>query len=88
MVTRESTGEVELTTGRVRDLMQKASDCPELEYLTAAQAAQRIGVSVEFIYDACAVGGLRHVRLGGKRNIRIKPEWQDEWMLQSVVVNG
>ena len=59
----------------------------QIQWLTAAQAAMRIGVSVEFIYDACAIKGLPHVRLGGGRNIRIRPEKLDQWMLHFEVEN-
>jgi excisionase family DNA binding protein len=61
--------------------------CVGREWLTASEAALRIGVSAETIYDACASGGLRHVRLNGRRSIRIKGEWLDEWMTQFVVEN-
>lgn len=52
------------------------------QWISPAEAAGRIHVSVEFIYDACATKGLPHVRLCGRRNIRIRPERLDEWMLQ------
>jgi excisionase family DNA binding protein len=58
------------------------------KYLTAADAAAQIGVSKEFIYDACAAKGLKHVRLAGRRNIRILPEALAEWMQRFEVVNG
>lgn len=54
------------------------------EWLTAREAAVRLRVSVETIYDACNAGGLTHSRIGGRRSIRIKPEWLDSWMTQSV----
>ena len=57
------------------------------QWITAAAAAETIGVAVEFIYDACATHGLKHARLRGRRSIRIKPEWLDEWMSQFVVEN-
>jgi excisionase family DNA binding protein len=56
-------------------------------WLTAQQAAQHIGAGVALIYDACATGGLKHVRLCGKRNIRLRQEWVDAWMA-GFVVNG
>ena len=54
-------------------------------WLTPVQAAERIAVGVEFIYDACAKEGLKHVRLLNRPRgaIRIRTEWLDEWMLQS-----
>jgi excisionase family DNA binding protein len=56
-----------------------------VEWLTPREAAGRIRVSVETIYDACALQRLTHVRLAGCRSIRIKPEWLDEWMTQHTV---
>jgi excisionase family DNA binding protein len=53
------------------------------EWLTAAQAAQRIAVNVEFIYDACAKRGLKHLRLLGPRGIiRISTDSLDDWLSQ------
>jgi excisionase family DNA binding protein len=74
MVAREA----RLTTTHKDDLMLSS----QVSYLTAAQAATRIGTGIEFIYDACAARGLKHIRLGGKRNIRIKASQLDEWMTQ------
>lgn len=52
------------------------------DWFTPIQAAAWINVHVDFIYNACASGGLKHSALGGRRNIRIKREWLDEWMVQ------
>ncbi|MGE0446735.1 MAG: excisionase family DNA-binding protein [Vicinamibacterales bacterium] len=49
-------------------------------YITPAEAADYLGLGLETIYQACKVGGLRHVRVNGKRNIRTTREWCDEWM--------
>ena len=50
----------------------------EATWLTPRQAAQYLGVGVDTIYDACAAGGLRHVKLG-YRTIRLRREWIDRW---------
>jgi excisionase family DNA binding protein len=49
-------------------------------WLKVPQAAQHAGVSRDTIYAACARAELRHVRVGGRRAIRLKPEWVDEWL--------
>jgi excisionase family DNA binding protein len=48
-------------------------------WLRVPQAAQYAGVSRDTIYTACARNEIRHVRVGGRRAIRLKPEWIDEW---------
>ena len=47
-------------------------------WLTPRQAAQYLKVGVDTIYDACAAGGLKHVKLG-YRTIRLRREWIDGW---------
>jgi excisionase family DNA binding protein len=49
-------------------------------WLRIPQAAQYAGVSRDTIYTACSRNELRHVRVGGRRAIRLKPEWIDEWL--------
>jgi excisionase family DNA binding protein len=46
--------------------------------MTPRQAAAYLGVGVDTIYDACAAGGLKHVKLG-YRTIRVRREWIDRW---------
>ena len=48
------------------------------DWLTVREAAQYLRVGVDLIYDACAVGGLKHVKLG-HRTIRLRREWVDTW---------
>ncbi|MEO7135451.1 MAG: excisionase family DNA-binding protein [Vicinamibacterales bacterium] len=47
-------------------------------WITPREAAAYLSVGVDIIYDACAAGGLRHVRLG-HRTIRLRREWLDAW---------
>jgi excisionase family DNA binding protein len=49
-------------------------------WLTVTQAAEYAGVSKDTIYTACERREMRHARIGGRRSIRVKPEWIDEWL--------
>jgi excisionase family DNA binding protein len=49
-------------------------------WLNVADAAEHAGVCRDTIYTAVERGELRHVRIGGRRSIRVKPAWVDEWL--------
>lgn len=49
-------------------------------WLRVGQAAEHAGVSKDTIYAACNRGELAHVRIGGKRTIRLRVEWVDAWL--------
>ena len=49
-------------------------------WLTVAEGAEYAGVSRDTIYTACERGELHHARIGGRRAIRLKPAWIDEWL--------
>ena len=51
---------------------------PESIWMTPRQVAEYLGVGVDTIYDACAAGGLKHVKIG-HRTIRLRREWIDRW---------
>ena len=58
-----------------------SGDEPEMRedgFLTVAEAAKRLGMGRQFIYDACARMGLKHTRMG--RHIRIHSSWLDAWV--------
>jgi excisionase family DNA binding protein len=55
-------------------------------WLTVTQAAEYAGVSRDTIYTACERREIRHARLGGRRAIRLKPQWIDEWLEQHAPV--
>ena len=54
-------------------------------WLTVHEAAQYAGVSRDTIYTACERREIRQVRLGGRRAIRLKPEWIDAWLERHVL---
>ena len=49
-------------------------------WLTVAEGAAYAGISCDTVYTACERRELRHVRIGGRRAIRLKPEWIDAWL--------
>lgn len=48
-------------------------------WLNVAEGAEYAGVCRDTIYTAVERGELRHVRIGGRRSIRLKTAWLDEW---------
>jgi excisionase family DNA binding protein len=54
-------------------------------WLTVNEAAQYAGVSRDTIYTACQRREIRQVRVGGRRAIRLKPEWIDAWLERHVL---
>ena len=50
----------------------------ESTWMTPRQVAEYLGVGIDTIYDACAAGGLKHVKIG-HRTIRLRREWIDRW---------
>ena len=49
-------------------------------WLTVAEGAEYAGVSRDTIYTACERRELGHVRIGGRRAIRLKTPWIDAWL--------
>ncbi len=49
-------------------------------WLTVSEAAEYAGVSRDTIYTACERCELHHVRISGRRSIRLKAEWIDAWL--------
>jgi excisionase family DNA binding protein len=49
-------------------------------WLNVAEAAEYAGVSRDTIYTACERREIHHARVGGRRSIRLKPEWIDAWL--------
>jgi len=51
-------------------------------WLTIADAAAYAKLSKDVLYAACERGELRHVRIGGRRSIRLRRDWIDDWLLR------
>jgi excisionase family DNA binding protein len=55
-------------------------------WLNVAEAAEYAGVCRDLIYDACAARRIHHIRVGGRRAIRLKREWIDAWLERHAVI--
>ena len=55
-------------------------------WLNVAEGAEYAGVCRDLIYDACTARRIHHIRVGGRRTIRLKPKWIDEWLERHAVV--
>jgi excisionase family DNA binding protein len=51
-------------------------------WLTVGEGAEYANVSRDTIYTACESKDLRHVRISGRRTIRLRPMWIDAWLEQ------
>lgn len=49
-------------------------------WLTVSEGAEYANVSRDTIYTACEREDLRHVRINGRRTIRVRPVWIDAWL--------
>jgi len=49
-------------------------------WLTVPEAAARAQCGDKIIYRAVTSGRLRAARIGGRRELRIRPEWVDAWL--------
>jgi excisionase family DNA binding protein len=55
-------------------------------WLNVAEGAEYAGVCRDLIYDACAARRMHHIRVGGRRALRLKREWIDAWLERHAVV--
>jgi excisionase family DNA binding protein len=49
-------------------------------WLTVREAAGRAKCGVKTVYREVRAGRLRAARIGGRRELRLRPEWIDEWL--------
>lgn len=57
------------------------------DWLTPREVADYLRTAVDLIYDACATGGLKHVKLG-HRTIRVRRAWVDAWTEAKATESG
>jgi excisionase family DNA binding protein len=48
-------------------------------WMNVAEAAEYAGVSRDTVYTAVERKQIKHIRIGGRRTIRLKAEWMDDW---------
>jgi excisionase family DNA binding protein len=53
---------------------------PTTPWLTVKQAAAYIQAGPKTVYRAVEAGQLRAARIGGRRDIRLRREWLDEFL--------
>jgi len=58
-----------------------ATPVSQTPWLTPKEAAQRARCGVKTVYREVTAARLRAARVGGRRELRIKPEWVDEWLI-------
>jgi excisionase family DNA binding protein len=58
----------------------KPATDPKGPWLTVKQAAQRAQCGVKVIYREVEARRLKATRIGGRKDLRIKVEWLDEWL--------
>jgi len=55
-------------------------------WLTVAEAAERARVGLKLIYREVKAGRLRAAKVGGRRELRILPEWIDAWLVSHTTI--
>jgi excisionase family DNA binding protein len=50
-------------------------------WITVGEAATRARCGVKLIYREVRAGRLQAVRVGGRRELRLRAEWIDTWLL-------
>lgn len=58
---------------------------PLSPWLTVREAAMHVQCGVKTIYREVKAGQLRATRVGGRRELRLLPEWIDAWLERSSI---
>jgi excisionase family DNA binding protein len=66
-------------------MMTESTKIPS-PWLTVAEAAQRARCGVKTVYREVRADRLRAARIGGRRELRLRPEWVDAWLEQTAAV--
>lgn len=57
-------------------------------WLTVHDAAQRARCGVKTIYREVHARRLRAARIGGRRELRLLPEWIDQWLVETTTTDN
>jgi hypothetical protein len=63
--------------------MQIESDVP-IKWMTVTEAAMRARYGTKLMYREVSAKRLKAANVGGRRELRLLPEWVDAWLLDSV----
>ena len=55
-------------------------------WLTAPEAAAYLRIGLKTFFHECRARRIRHARVGGRRAIRVKREWLDEFLERNAPV--
>lgn len=64
----------------VRPLPSGANTVQPTPWLLATEAAAYLRVSAKTVYREARAGRLRHARVGGRRELRFRREWLNEFL--------
>ena len=67
----------EIVATATRCLVPRQSDTP---WIDVNEAASRARCGVKLLYREIRAGRLKAARVGGRRELRLLPEWIDEWL--------
>jgi excisionase family DNA binding protein len=63
--------------------MDQTPNSQSTPWLTVGEAAGRARCGVKLIYREVRARRLRAARVGGRRELRLRAEWVDEWLLKA-----
>ena len=59
----------------------------QTDWMTVVEAALYLRCGKDLIYQGVHAGGLKHVRIGGRKDLRFRRPWLDKWYERSAHVN-
>jgi len=69
-------------------LLTHTGPLPASPWITVGEAAKRARCGIKLIYREVCAGRLQAVRVGGRRELRLRPDWVDAWLLGRSRVDG